>query len=59
MLNWTGKQIGFCGEKSGAVSKITRNNTEKCRGLGTVSTLVREREREREISKTEYHSHTS
>lgn len=43
MLNWTGKQIGFCGEKSGAVSKITRNNTEECRGLDTVSSLVKKR----------------
>lgn len=33
LLNCTEKEIGLCGEKSGAVSKITSNNTEKCRGL--------------------------
>lgn len=33
LLNYTGKEIGLCGEKSGAVSKITSNNTEECRGL--------------------------
>lgn len=49
MLNWSGKQIEFSGEKSSAVSKITRNNAEKCRGLDTVSTLVRERNKQNKI----------